>query len=330
MRRPLQRIEQPNSAQESPLRVGVSSCLLGEEVRWDGHHKRNGFIADFLSRYVQVVSVCPELEVGMGVPREPVRLIGAAAAPPMVGVRSGKDWTSAMRRYASARIRRLKALDLSGYLLKENSPSCGMERVLVHSGKGPPSRKGVGLFGRELRIQMPLLPVEEEGRIQNAALRENFIERVFAYRRLKDLLDSRCRRGDLAAFHAVHEYLLLSHSPRHTRKLSRLVAAAKSHAGKRLAEIYGEGFMEALRVPATLARHFSVLQHAAGCLKEVLDASEKLELEEVLGDYRRSLTPLIVPLTLLKHHAVRHRIEPLRNQIYLHPHPKELMLRNQV
>jgi uncharacterized protein YbgA (DUF1722 family)/uncharacterized protein YbbK (DUF523 family) len=310
------------------LRVGISSCLLGEEVRWDGGHKRNGFIADLLSRYVQVVPVCPELEVGMGVPREPVRLVGAAAGPRMVGVRSRKDWTAAMSHYARSRVRQLQEMDLSGYLLKKDSPSCGAEGVLVHSGKGAPSRKGVGLFARELKTQMPLLPVEEEGRLQIPALRENFIERVFAYRRLKDLLDSGCRRGDLAAFHTAHKYLLLSHSPRHTRKLGRLAAAASSRAGKRLGEIYGEGFMEALRVPATPARHFSVLQRAAGYLREVLEASEKRELREALEDYRRNRLPLIVPVTLLRHHVMRHRIEPVHNQIYFHPHPKELMLRN--
>ncbi|MCI0658426.1 MAG: DUF523 and DUF1722 domain-containing protein [Acidobacteria bacterium] len=329
MRRPLPPTAQhPGPAKEFPLRVGISSCLLGEEVRWDGSHKRNGFIADLLSRYVQVVPVCPELEVGMGVPREPVRLVGAHAAPRMVGVRSGRDWTAAMRRYASARIRHLNGLDLSGYLLKKDSPSCGMERVLVHSGKGAPSRKGVGLFASELRLQMPLLPLEEEGRLEDPALRENFIERVFAYRRLRDLLDSPCRRGDLVAFHMAHEYLLLSHSPRHYQELGRLLAAAKSHTGKRLGHLYGEGFMEALRFPATLARHFNVLQHAAGYLKEVLDASEKRHLQKVLDDYRRSLVPLIVPVTLLHHHVMRQRIEFMQNQIYLHPHPKELMLRN--
>ena len=320
----------PIRAQQSLLRVGISSCLLGEEVRWDGGHKRNGFIADLLSRFVEFVPVCPELEVGMGVPREAVRLVGADAAPRMVGVRSRKDWTATMRRYSRSRVRQLQGLDLSGYLLKKDSPSCGMERVRVHSGKGPPSRKGMGLFARELMLQVPLLPVEEEGRLQDPVLRENFIERVFAYRRLKDLVDSGCRRGDLVAFHTAHECLLLSHSPRRYQELGRLVATAKAHPGKRLGEIYGAGFMEALRVPATVARHFNVLQHAAGYLREVLDGSEKRELEEVLGDYRRGLIPLVVPLTLLKNHGVRHRIEFVRNQIYLHPHPRELMLRNHV
>jgi uncharacterized protein YbgA (DUF1722 family)/uncharacterized protein YbbK (DUF523 family) len=319
-----------HASQRTSLRVGISSCLLGEEVRWDGGHKRDRFITDLLSRYIQFVPVCPELEIGMGVPREAVRLVGAQATPRMVGIRSGRDWTADMQQYARSRVRQLEALDLSGYLLKKDSPSCGMERVRIHSGKGPPSRKGVGLFARELALHLPLLPVEEEGRLQDPVLRENFIERVFAYRRLKDLVNSGCRRGDLVAFHTAHKYLLLAHSPRHYQALGRLVASAKRHTGKRLGEIYGAGFMRALRIHATTARHFNVLQHASGYLKGVLDDSEKRELESILDDYRRHLIPLVVPLTLLKHHVQRHGIDYIRNQIYLHPHPKELMLRNHV
>jgi len=310
------------------LRLGISSCLLGEEVRWDGGHKRDRFIAEHLSRHVEYVPVCPELEVGMGVPREAVRLVGDSAVPRMVGIHTGKDWTAGMREYARSRVRQLEALDLSGYVLKKDSPSCGMERVRVHSGKGRPSRKGVGLFARELQIRMPLLPVEEEGRLQDAGLRENFIERVFAYRRLKDLLDSGCRRRNLVLFHTAHKYLLLSHSPGSYQELGRLVAGAKEHAGKRLGAIYGERFMEALRSPATVARHFKVLQHAAGYFRDILHAEDKQDLQRVLDDYRRHLVPLVVPLTLLKHHIERQRIEFLQNQIYFHWHPKELMLRN--
>jgi uncharacterized protein YbbK (DUF523 family) len=197
------------SRRSTVLRIGISSCLLGEAVRWDGGHKRDRFIADRLSRHLECVPICPELEAGMGVPREALRLVGSEEAPRMVGVRSGKDWTVAMREYARTRVRQLEAMDLAGFVLKKDSPSCGMERVRVHSGKGSPSRRGVGLFARELVIHLPLLPVEEEGRLQDPVLRKNFIERIFAYRRLKDLLDSGCRRGDLVAFHAAHKYLLL-------------------------------------------------------------------------------------------------------------------------
>ena len=312
------------------IRVGISSCLLGEEVRWDGGHKKDPFLTDLLGAHFQWVAVCPELEVGMGVPREPVRLIGSEQAPRMVGLKSARDWTDAMLAFSRSRVGELEELDLCGFILKKDSPSCGMERVRVHSGKGAPSRKGTGLFARELMRGMPLLPVEEEGRLRDPVLRENFIERIFAFRRLKDLLGSGCRRADLVMFHTVHKFLLLSHSRRHYQELGRIVAGAKAYGRKQLGEAYGARFMEALRIPATVKGHFNVLQHLAGHLKRILDAQDKREMAEVLDDYRRGLVPLIVPLTLLKHHVARQGVEYVRNQVYLNPHPRELMLRNHV
>jgi len=312
------------------IRIGISSCLLGEKVRWDGGHKRDRFITDTLGEYFEWVPVCPEIEVGMGVPRETVRLTGAPESPRMVGVKSGRDWTAPMRDHSRGRVRGLEKADLSGYILKSDSPSCGMERVRVHPVKGMATRKGVGIFARVLMEHFPLLPVEEEGRLCDPGLRENFIERVFAYRRWRDLEASGCRRGDLVAFHTAHKFLILSHSPRHHQALGRLVAAAKRHTADRLATLYGQTFMEALRIPATVKGHFNVLQHLAGFLKDRVDAAEKREMGEVLEDYRRGLVPLVVPLTLLKHHVRRHGVAFVGDQIYLNPHPKELMLRNHV
>jgi uncharacterized protein YbgA (DUF1722 family)/uncharacterized protein YbbK (DUF523 family) len=314
----------------APIRIGISSCLLGQEVRWDGGHKRDRFVTDTLGNYFEWVPVCPEIEVGMGVPRETVRLTGRAEEPRMVGVRSGRDWTVPMGRYSRERVRDLEKLDLSGYILKSDSPSCGMERVRVYPEKGMAVRKGIGIFARALMERFPLLPVEEEGRLCDPDLRENFIERVFAYRRWRSLEAAGCRRGDLVAFHTAHKFLILSHSPRHYQALGRLVASAKSHAPRRLAALYGGTFMEALRIPATVKRHFNVLQHLAGFLKRGMDASEKRELGEVLEDYRRGLVPLVVPLTLLKHHVRRQEAAYVADQIYLNPHPRELMLRNHV
>ncbi|HEU5182430.1 MAG TPA: DUF523 and DUF1722 domain-containing protein [Candidatus Polarisedimenticolia bacterium] len=313
---------------EAPLRIGISSCLLGEEVRWDGGHKRDVYIKDLLGRFFEWVPVCPELEVGMGVPREPIHLAGDAGKERLVGVRSGKDWTAAMQRYARRRVRQMEQLDLSGYLLKKDSPSCGMERVRVYPARGPASRNGVGAFASVLMAGMPLLPVEEEGRLHDPALRENFIERVFAYRRLQDWMTGGSTRSGLVAFHTAHKYLLLSHSPRHYQELGRLVAAAKRYSPKRLGELYARLFMEALRIPATVKRHSNVLQHIAGFLKEHLGPDEKQELQGILDDYRKGWIPLVVPLTLLSHHVNRHQIDYILDQAYLHPHPKELMLLN--
>jgi uncharacterized protein YbgA (DUF1722 family)/uncharacterized protein YbbK (DUF523 family) len=314
----------------TPFRIGISSCLLGEEVRWDGSHRRDRYITDILGRYFTWVPVCPELEAGMGVPREPVRLEGSPASPRMMGVKSRKDWTAAMTDFARRRAQSLPKLDLSGYLLKSDSPSCGMERVRIHPEKGVAVRKGTGIFARILMERFPLLPVEEEGRLNDPALRENFIERVFAYRRWRDLEDAGCRRGDLVAFHTAHKFLVLSHSPRHYQALGRLVAGSRSHTPRRLGLLYGGGFMEALRIPTTVKRHYNVLQHLAGFLKTKLSAAEKGELGEVLEDYRRGLIPRVVPLTLLRHHVLRHEIKYVAGQVYLNPHPKELMLLNHV
>ena len=311
-----------------PLRVGISSCLLGEEVRWDGGHKRDATINDLLGPFFEWISVCPELEAGMGVPREPIHLVGPAGAERLVGVDSGKDWTVRMQRLARRRVEQLEALDLCGYLLKKDSPSCGMERVRVRTSHARVPRTGVGVFARVLMARMPLLPVEDESRLRNPARRENFIDRVFAYRRLRDLMKAGCTRSRLAAFHAAHKYLLLSHSPRHYRELGRLVDGVKRHPPQRLGKIYAEAFMETLRNPATVKGHFNALQHLSHLLEQHLSDREKAELKGILHEYRRGWVPRIVPLTLLRHHGSKHGIDSVTNQVCLNPHPKQLMLRH--
>ncbi|BDG05322.1 YbgA family protein [Anaeromyxobacter oryzae] len=312
------------------LRVGVSACLLGHKVRYDGQHKRDAFLVDVLGPFVDWVPVCPELEVGMGVPREPIHLVGRTAAPRLVGERSGTDHTEAMRRYAERRVAALAGEDLSGYVTKKDSPSCGLERVRVHPEKGgPPRRDGVGAFAAVLRARLPLLPVEEEGRLNDPALRESFIERVFAYDRWKRAVAGGMRRGDLVAFHTAHKLTLMAHSPAAYRALGALVGGL-GKGSIRAVEAYGAAFMEALRVPATRGRHANVLQHMLGYFREVLPAPERKELEETVTDYARGLVPLVVPLTLFRHHVRKHGVAYLAGQRYLDPDPKELMLRNHV
>ena len=314
-------------------RLGASACLLGQEVRYDGQHKRSAFLVDVLGAFVEWVPVCPELELGLGVPREPIRLVGRADAPRLVAERSGADHTEAMLRHARARVRELEALDLAGYVTKKGSPSCGMERVPVHGGKGgPPRRDGVGLFARVLREAMPLLPVEEEGRLEDPARRECFVEAIFAYARWKAAVAGGMSRGALVAFHASHELALLAHSPAAHRRLGALVGAlGKGRAAlARTVEAYGEGFMAALRVPATRGRHVDVLRRMAGRFREALPPGDRAELAEVVADYRRGLVPLVVPLTLFRHHVRRLGLESLAGQTYLDPDRKERMLRNHV
>jgi uncharacterized protein YbgA (DUF1722 family)/uncharacterized protein YbbK (DUF523 family) len=315
---------------ERPLRLGVSSCLLGASVRYDGGHKRDRFLTDVLGRYVEWVPVCPEVESGMDTPRESVRLEGDVAAPRMVGVGSRTDHTAAMRRFAAARVRALAALELSGYVFKKDSPSCGMERVRVYPERGgTPGRRGRGIFAAALMDALPFLPVEEEGRLNDPVLRENFIERIFCYRRWRQLLAAPTR-GAVVAFHTAHKFLVLAHSPRAYAALGRLVGESKGVRGPVLARQYGEGLMAALAAPATVSRHVNVLQHLAGFCREHLGAPERQELATVIDDYRRGLVPLVVPLTLLRHHVERHDVAYVRGQVYLAPHPKELMLRNHV
>lgn len=314
----------------APLRVGISTCLLGQEVRWDGGHKRDRFLTDVLGPYVEWVPVCPEQEVGMGTPREPVQLVASAGGPRMVGQRSGRDWTQAMQRYAERRARQLGKLDLCGYVLKRDSPSCGMERVRVRSPKGMPRREGRGLFAAALMERLPSLPVEEEGRLHDARLRENFVERIFAYRRLRSLLGGRFSAGELVAFHTAHKLQLLAHSPKHYRALGRLVAEAKRLPEAELRARYEQGFMEALRHLATPRRNTNVLEHCLGHLRKRLDPEARSAMKGLVEDYRRGLVPLVVPLTLIRHYVERAEVDYLRGQVFLEPHPKELMLRNHV
>lgn len=329
MKAELQNSERWRTAGE-PLRIGVSACLLGREVRFDGGHKRDRYLTDQFGAFVQFVPVCPEVEVGMGIPRESVRLVRRDGAMRMIAERSGVDHTEAMQRWCASRVAQLTAMDLSGYVLKANSPSCGMERVRVYTPGGMPERKGQGMFAEALMAQLVDLPVEEEGRLNDPRLRENFVERVFAFQRLRRVFQARWRVGDLVAFHTAHKLQLMAHSPADYRALGRLVGEARVRERRELESVYRQGFMAALRKQATPARHFNVLQHIAGYFRRQLDAADRAELAQVFEDYRNGLVPLVVPITLVKHYVRRFGVDYLDGQVYLEPHPKELLLRNHV
>jgi uncharacterized protein YbgA (DUF1722 family)/uncharacterized protein YbbK (DUF523 family) len=317
-------------ADEHPIRLGVSSCLLGNAVRYDGGHKRDGFVTDLLGSFVEWVPVCPELEVGMGVPRPALRLARDGAALRLVEIASGRDHTRPMQRYAAQRVRALRAADLCGYVLKRGSPSCGKERVNVYGDRRTPKRDGQGLYASTLVEAYPKLPIEDEGRLNDPQLRENFIERVFAYRRLRSLFRGRWTNGQVAAFHTAHELQLMAHAPAAYGELGRLVTSLKRLPRAAVRERYEAGFMGTLARPASRGRNASVLQHAAGHLKQKLDSDSRAELADRIHEYRRGLVPLLVPVTLLRHHARRHEVDTLKRQVFLEPHPVELMLRNHV
>jgi uncharacterized protein YbgA (DUF1722 family)/uncharacterized protein YbbK (DUF523 family) len=327
------------SDQPAPIRIGISACLLGQQVRYDGGHKRDPFLIETLGPHVVWVPVCPEVEVGMGTPRESVQLVHDRAGRRhndgpvpvrLVAPKSGTDWTDRMTAYSRARVAKLARLDLSGYVLKKDSPSCGMTRVKVHGPGRTAERTGTGLFAAALREALPTLPVEEEGRLCDPRLRENFIERVFAYRRLRTLLHGRWSLGDLVGFHTAHKLVLLAHDPRAYASLGRLVARAREMPRATVAESYEREFMGALARLATPKRHANVLQHIAGYLREGLDAASRAELQGLIDDHRNGLVPLVVPITLVRHHVRRLAIAYLQGQVYLDPHPKELALRNHV
>ncbi|MEO5898144.1 MAG: DUF523 and DUF1722 domain-containing protein [Vicinamibacterales bacterium] len=311
------------------IRIGISACLLGQEVRFDGGHKRDQFLTTILGPHVEFVSVCPEVEMGLGTPRETLRLVREDGRVRMITTRTAIDHTEGMTTWASKRLEELATADLSGYVLKKDSPSCGMERVKTY-GPGGPVRDGRGIFAEALLARYPLLPVEEEGRLTDARLRENFIERVFAFRRLKELFASRWTVGALVRFHTAHKMSLLAHSTVAYNELGQLVAKAGSIPRPQLRSQYESAFMRTLTIPATRQRHTNVLNHMAGHLKKLVDGPSRAELAACIDEYRKGLVPLIVPITLIRHYVRIHAIEYLAGQVYLEPHPRELMLRNHV
>lgn len=312
-------------------RLGISSCLLGEEVRYNGGHKKDDFLLNTLGRFVKWVMVCPEVELGLGTPRESLRLAGSSSGTRLIAPKSGSDHTNAMRRWAKGRLNELDEEDLDGYVLKNGSPSCGLMRVKVYDKNKVPAKNGVGTYAEALVGHSPLLPVEEEGRLRDPTLRENFIERVFAYHRWKRLVVERRVMGKLVEFHTAHKLTLMAHSPKAQRELGRIVASPDKHRVAETFDMYGKAFIEALATRATRKKHTNTLQHLAGYLKRQLDSDDKEELQEAIEEYRTGLVPLIVPITLFRHHVRRCDVpEWVHQQTYLNPYPHELMLRNQI
>jgi uncharacterized protein YbgA (DUF1722 family)/uncharacterized protein YbbK (DUF523 family) len=310
------------------LRLGVSACLLGERVRFDGGHKRDTFLTEELARFVDWVPVCPEEEAGLGTPRESMRLVQQGRTERLVGVRSRRDLTDSIAGFADVRVRQLAALHLDGFVLKKDSPSCGLLRVKVYPAHGAPARTGRGIFAQALCAALPMLPVEEEGRLSDPVLRENFIERIYAFRRVRCLLEDGTRIGDLVQFHTRHKLQLLAHSPGQYSALGRLVAHAGATTAERVTAEYAEAFTTALTRIVTRGRHVNVLQHVAGYFRRVLSAAVCRDVAAAIGDYERGVTPLVVPLRLLEHYARVRDVRYLCDQIYLNPYPHELMLRN--
>jgi len=309
-------------------RLGISQCLLGEQVRYDGGHKRDRFLTDTLSQFVEWIPICPEVESGLGTPREAMRLVGTPEAPRLMTIKTQNDHTATLNRFCHRKIHELKSFGLDGFVFKKDSPSCGIKQVRVYQHGSSPSRKGRGLFAQAFQTFFPLIPIEDEDRLNDPEIRQNFIARVFGYHRWQNLLGSRLTRGSLVGFHTHHKYLLLAHSRPHHDKLGHLVASVNHFTPKQLALQYGATFMEALKVKTTVRKHVNVLKHLVGLFKKQISQAQRIELQDVIDDFHRGLTPFIAPLTLINHYVREHHIDSLAEQVYLQPHPNELFLKN--
>ena len=314
------------------LRIGVSACLLGEEVRYNGGHKRDAFLTDVLGKYVEWVPVCPEVEIGLGTPRPAMRLVRIGEDTRMITPETGADHTEAMRVYSDRRVRELAGERLAGYILKKDSPSCGMERVKLYPERGgAPFKEARGLFAETLLRLWPDLPVEEEGRLNDPLLRENFVTRVFVRDRWMQAEDEGWTRASLMRFHERHKFLLMARNQAGMRRLGRLLGeSGKKDDIHELSRAYLAGMTDVLRRPATRRGHTNVLFHLAGFVTDRIDDGDRRELTDSIERYHAGQLPLIVPVTLIRHHVRRLEVEYLRDQVYLEPHPQELMLLNHV
>lgn len=309
------------------LKIGVSACLLGQNVRYNGGHQLNNFIRDVLGQYMEFVPVCPEVECGMPIPRETLRLVGSEDAPRLVTSRTGVDHTEQMQSWTEEKVKQLEQEELCGFIFKKDSPSSGLYRVKVYSEQGMPRNVGTGMFARAFTRHFPLLPVEEDGRLNDGRLRENFIESVFVCKHFRDLMARPPSRGALVDFHTRHKLLLLAHSQEHYRRMGRFISSMPEPVEEAYSQ-YGAILAETLRVRTTAKKHCNVLLHILGYFKNLLSPDEKQEVLEMIEAYRLADVPLIVPVTLLNHYVRKFDQPYLRDQYYLHPHPLDLSLRS--
>ncbi len=313
------------------MKVGISSCLLGNEVRYDGQHKLDRFLRDELGSYVEWLPVCPEVECGLPIPRESMRLVGDdPGSPRLLTVRSKIDLTEKMETFVKKRLDLLSAEDLRGFVFKSKSPTSGMRGVKIYTDQGFPSKSGSGIFAREFMKRFPDIPVEDEGRLHDAGIRENFIERLFVYDRWRTFAAADASLPELIRFHTRHKYLFMAHSPALLREAGKIVASAAKPTLPDAIAAYQSLLTKLLSLNATVKKHVNVLQHIMGYFKNTLSADEKRELLEIIDKYARNYVPLIVPIVLLQHYVRKYREPYLSTQYYLQPHPDELKLRNHV
>jgi len=315
---------------DEKIKLGVSACLMGDQVRWNGGHSRDRYLTDILSQYVEYVPVCPEVECGMGVPRETLRLVGDPDNPKLVTSKTNIDHTQKMTEWALKRVKELEKENLCGFVFKKNSPSSGLFRVPVRTSKGMSQKKGRGIFARVFTEHFPLVPVEEEGRLNDPKLRETFIEQIFTLNQWRETLSKKKSMKNLIDFHAKNKLLIMSHSPNHSRMMGKRIAQGETLPLKDVFTQYEILLIWALSLKTTLKKNINVLQHIMGYFKKQLSPDEKQELLEIIEQYRQEHVPLIVPVTLLNHYVRKYQQPYLAQQVYLNPHPIALKLRNHV
>ena len=312
------------------IRLGVSACLLGQNVRYNGGHTRDPYIIQTLGPFAEYLPVCPEVECGMPVPREAMRLVGDVENPSLMTIKTGKDMTGQMKTWAKKRLDEIEKEALCGFIFKSKSPSSGLFRARVYNEKGMPAQNGTGIWAGMFRDRFPLLPLEEEGRLHDPVLRENFIERIFVFKRWRDMLEAGETPGHLVDFHTRHKLLLMAHSPKHYREMGKIVAGAGKQTMEQRFARYGESLAKVMALKSTVAKNINVLQHIMGYFKKNISPDEKQELLSVFDRYKNRQTPLIVPITLLNHYVRKYKQPYLASQVYLRPHPSEMGLRNYV
>ena len=312
----------------TPIKIGISSCLLGNKVRYDGGHSHDRFLTQTLGLFAEYVPVCPEVECGMPTPREAVRLVGPTENPRLVTQKTGKDKTEQMQTWIKGRLKELAKEDLCGFIFRSKSPSSGLYRIRVYGDDGKVRKNGIGLFAKAFTDAFPRIPVEEAGRLHDPKLRENFIENIFSLQRWRTLLGQNKSLGGLVEFHTSNKLLILSHNQDIYREMGRLVAQGKNYDLNELFDRYEELLLKALKLKTTLKKNINVLHHMLGYFKKNLSGDEKDELLSVIDQYRSGYVPLIVPITLIKHYVMKYDQPWLKAQTYLNPHPFELKLRN--
>jgi len=314
---------------QNSLKLGISTCLLGENVRYDGGHKLDRYLKDTLGEFVQWIPVCPEIECGLPVPREAMRLVGTENNQRLVTQKTSIDLTEQMLNWSKIKLDELEQLGLCGFIFKSKSPSSGMERVKLYNPNGGVTKKGIGIFANEFIKRFPMIPVEEDGRLHDLNLRENFIERIFVFKRWLNLINNFSAQG-IINFHTEHKLLIMAHSPKALKELGNLISNTKNVDQTTIINNYSNILMTSIKLIATKKKNTNVLQHCMGYLKKILTENEKTELLSIITHYHDGLIPLIAPVILLQHYAKKHEITYLLKQHYLHPHPIELMLRNHV